>query len=312
MASRLVEAPMAAGSESLPPSLSIAPLESQLRTDGQIQRLGVPLSWQFLFIEEGRGWVVFDGTQRCFQAGTLICVPPSAMCKIGLAPGTRGMAITIDEVMFRSDVLKVLPGNQRRDSSFWSKYYSLRVLDHSPGPDKRVERQNICRELELLARYLGRGGDPAIMGSALVILFNGLPRHSDYDVERNMLPSDDLSKGNIVIAFRTLLEEHFTDRLKVADYARLLGVTPRTLLRACRTMTGRTAVAVIHDRLIVEATRLLRHSSRSISEISYSLGFEDVSYFSRFIKAHAGQCPVEFRRHSLCRTPKAAARPLLS
>ena len=281
-----------------PAKLYIGTFDRRLQIDGLFQQLSSPLDWQFLFIAEGNGRIAFDGVEHSFEAGALICVPPTAICDISLKPGSRGMIIVIDEVIFRSDILKVLPGNQRRDSSFWSKYYSLRILDHSTGPDRLADRQDTCREVELLARYLGRGGDPAIMGAALVILFGGLSRQAAHACEEDILPTDELSKGNIVIAFRTLVEQHFTDRLKVADYARMLGVTPRTLLRACRAMTGRTAVAIIHDRLIVEATRMLHHSSRSISDISYSLGFDDVSYFSRFIKVQTGQCPVEFRRSS--------------
>ncbi len=274
----------------------IAPLDEVFTADGQSRRFQSPLDWHFLFVEAGSGAISIDRTETCFEAGSLICIPPSATCNIALDRGIRGTAVVIDEVMFRSHILSVLPGNQKRDSSFWRKYYSLRVLNHSPGSQNCDVRRNICDELETLARHLGKGGDPAIIGSALVILFGGLQKQPMQDDHAEMTATEALAKSNLVIAFRTLVEQHFAERLKVGDYARLLGVTPRTLLRACQAMTGQKVVAVIHDRLMLEATRLLRHSNQSISEISYSLGFEDTGYFSRFIKAHAGHCPIEVRR----------------
>lgn len=274
----------------------IAPLDHVLTADGEARRFQSPLDWHFLFVEEGSGMVSIDRTETGFQAGSLLCMPPSATCSIAMDRGIRGTAVVVDEVMFRSHILSVLPGNQKRDSSFWSQYYSVRVLNHSSGSHNGDARRNICAELESLARYLGKGGDPAIIGSALVILFGGLQKQPMPDDNSEMTATEALAKSNLVIAFRTLVEQHFAERLKVGDYARLLGVTPRTLLRACQAMTGQKVVAVIHDRLMLEATRLLRHSNQSISEISYSLGFEDAGYFSRFIKTHAGHCPIEVRR----------------
>ena len=274
----------------------IASLDDVLQADGQSRHFQSPLNWHFLFVEAGNGLISIDRTEIRFQAGALICIPPSAACQITPEYGIRGTAVVIDEVLFRSHILSVLPGNQKRDSSFWSKYYSLRVLDHSPGPENSAARRSVCDELDTLARYLGKGGDPAIIGSALVILFGGLQKPPMQGDNAEMPPAEALMKSNLVIAFRTLVEQHFADRLKVADYARLLGVTPRTLLRACQAMTGQKVVSVIHDRLMLEAMRLLRHSNQSISEISYSLGFEDAGYFSRFIKTHAGRCPIDVRR----------------
>jgi AraC-like DNA-binding protein len=48
-------------------------------------------------------------------------------------------------------------------------------------------------------------------------------------------------------------------------------------------------------RRILEAKRLLLHSELTIAEIGYELGFEDPSYFSRFIRWELKTTPAELR-----------------
>ena len=50
---------------------------------------------------------------------------------------------------------------------------------------------------------------------------------------------------------------------------------------------------------MIEAQRLLTHTSQSIKEIGFQLGFEDPSYFVRFFRKHTGQTPVAFREQLL-------------
>ncbi len=53
---------------------------------------------------------------------------------------------------------------------------------------------------------------------------------------------------------------------------------------------------MIHQRLILEAKRLLLHSTISAKEVAYSLNFNDPSYFSRFFKTNTGFSPEGFRK----------------
>ena len=66
--------------------------------------------------------------------------------------------------------------------------------------------------------------------------------------------------------------------------------------RACNAVLGRTPLAIVHDRILLEAKRELLYSVHTVSQISYGLGFAEPGYFCRFFKHHAGQSPMEFRR----------------
>jgi AraC family transcriptional regulator, transcriptional activator of pobA len=98
-----------------------------------------------------------------------------------------------------------------------------------------------------------------------------------------------------VARFQALLEEHFRQLHLVAEYARLLALTPGHLNHLAKAATGQTASALFDARLVLEAKRLLAHSDATVDQIARDLGFRDASYFGRHFRRHVGQPPGAFR-----------------
>lgn len=101
--------------------------------------------------------------------------------------------------------------------------------------------------------------------------------------------------SGMLLNFRSLLEEKFRTTTAVSAYARLLGVTAGHLNDTVSSQTGRPAGALIRERILLEARRLLFHSELQIAEIAYHLGFDDPSYFARFFRREDGRPPGDFR-----------------
>lgn len=97
------------------------------------------------------------------------------------------------------------------------------------------------------------------------------------------------------VKFRQLLEHHFRDMHTVQEYSEALNVSSKTLTTSVKASAHSTPLALINDRLVLEAKRLLKFSSMKVKEIAYYLGFEDPSYFIKFFKRRTGQLPAEFR-----------------
>ncbi|KMQ63077.1 hypothetical protein ACM46_14145 [Chryseobacterium angstadtii] len=111
------------------------------------------------------------------------------------------------------------------------------------------------------------------------------------------LPQRDLSANEtLVFRFRKLITTQIQNLHSVKDYADLLNVSPNHLNKSIKKTTGKTASEIINESLLMEAKALLSQPHLSVSEIAFSLGVEDVSYFSRFFRKHSGISPSDYRK----------------
>jgi len=112
--------------------------------------------------------------------------------------------------------------------------------------------------------------------------------------------------GVVASKFHSILTSYFQENklkelgLPTVNYmAEMLNVSSRYLSDLLKQETGKTALELIHLYLISEAKNLLTEGKMNISEISFSLGFENLTYFSRLFKKEVGISPNKFRDHLL-------------
>ena len=79
-------------------------------------------------------------------------------------------------------------------------------------------------------------------------------------------------------------------------YARALAISAQRLNRICRDFSGKTAIELAHERVMLEAQRHLVYSAAPVEAIAYDLGFKDPGYFCRFFKRRSGLSPGGYRR----------------
>lgn len=99
----------------------------------------------------------------------------------------------------------------------------------------------------------------------------------------------------LVRAFNFLVETHFRTRHDVAAYADLLHKSPKTLANVFLEHHTRTPLQAIHDRILLEARRLLTYTDKPVKEIAGELGFADLQAFSRFFRGKEGVAPTVYR-----------------
>jgi len=98
-----------------------------------------------------------------------------------------------------------------------------------------------------------------------------------------------------VNAFYELVNKNLVSLKKVSEYARLLAISCGTLNALIKKVSGFTARHYVQQQIILEAKRQILWEGKSLKEIAYSLGFVDISHFSRFFKNVAGINFSDFR-----------------
>ena len=104
---------------------------------------------------------------------------------------------------------------------------------------------------------------------------------------------------DIIRKFNVLVDTHFKEKRHVKDYAELLFKSPKTLSNLFGIYNQLSPQQVIHNRLILEAKRLLHYTNMPVTEVGFELGYEDPAYFSRFFRKHTGKSPSEYKNIEL-------------
>ncbi len=102
---------------------------------------------------------------------------------------------------------------------------------------------------------------------------------------------------DLVRQYNLLVEQHFKDWHQVQDYANELNKSPKTLSNLFSKFSPKSPLKIIHERLILEAKRLLIYTDYTIKEIAYELGFQEVPPFNRLFKKIATETPSDFRKN---------------
>ncbi len=108
--------------------------------------------------------------------------------------------------------------------------------------------------------------------------------------------TDSLSRYHILTKeFKLLLERDFILIKQPSDYASALNISTAYLNECVRNATGLPVSHHIHQRIILEAKRLLFYSDKSVKEIATELGYDDYPYFCRIFARITGTTALAFR-----------------
>ncbi|MCA1802739.1 MAG: AraC family transcriptional regulator [Rhodothermaceae bacterium] len=100
--------------------------------------------------------------------------------------------------------------------------------------------------------------------------------------------ADKQSDIDLVRVFNVLVEEHFRTKKTVGEYAALMYKSPKTITNVFSKYSEESPLQVIHNRVIMEAKRMLLYTDKPAREIGYELGYSDPAQFSKLFKNHTG------------------------
>lgn len=92
------------------------------------------------------------------------------------------------------------------------------------------------------------------------------------------------------------IKNHLHNRLKIKEIADIVGVSSTYLLCIFKDKLGVSPKQYISNLKLHTAKKFLTESNLSITEISNSVGFNDVLVFSRFFSSKEGVAPTEYRK----------------
>ena len=120
-----------------------------------------------------------------------------------------------------------------------------------------------------------------------------------------------LASGHALVSQLTArIEAAFPRVPPVAELARALCVSERTLARHVRQATGRTPLAFIQGIRLQRARTLLHNSRMSVDQVAAHVGYQDATALRRLMRKTTGATPARFRAQRDVEAPAAPRLPV--
>lgn len=105
---------------------------------------------------------------------------------------------------------------------------------------------------------------------------------------------------------KAYIDEHLQEDISLDRLAELASLTPQYISKQFREVLQVSFIEYLTGARMEKACELLRGSSRSVTDISAQVGFQNVQYFCSKFKAAFGVTPIQYRK-SFKAPPEAAA-----
>ncbi len=103
------------------------------------------------------------------------------------------------------------------------------------------------------------------------------------------------SNSRRILKVQEAISRDYAKPIYLGDMASLAGMTPTAFSRFFKLRTGRTLSEYIIDVRIGHAARALVDTTKTIAEVCYECGFNNISNFNRIFKRKKGCTPKVFR-----------------
>lgn len=99
-----------------------------------------------------------------------------------------------------------------------------------------------------------------------------------------------------ILPVQEYLHEHFSRHISIEELAQRAGMSTRNFTRRFRQATGEPPITYLHKLRINCARQLLETDFKSVQQVCYEVGYEDIPFFRKIFKRYTGLAPKEYRR----------------
>ena len=238
---------------------------------------------QFQLLEKGNASATIDGAVREVHAPAIVMIAPGSIHGFRYARHSAGHQVTIPTGVLR----QALQGAGMLQAQLAQSF----VIDAATLAGDAAQCVRLFEALAAEFRAAHPGRAQALQAQATLIALWFLRHRGAGAAAQRPAPMRD----TLVQRLLHLVEEHYREHRPLAFYAGALRVTPDHLSRSCRSVTGQSALDLVHGRMLLEARRLLAYTPMPVAQIASALGYEDPAYFAKFFARSVGEPPSSYR-----------------
>jgi AraC-like DNA-binding protein len=241
-----------------------------------------------IYVIAGRYRHTVDFKTYDCAAGSLLTLQPGQVHRFGNLVGWKGWLL-----IFRSDLVQPKDAGLRVDElELFGQVEGLPTHLKVAGPVQKAVTESVERMASDTSLPAAPPALNALLRSELQALLTRLHLARPGSAQDERIEPVVLKRFR---RYRTALERGYRRWHSVASYARHLGCSQKSLSRATLEVADMSAKALLTQRIVLEAKRLLAHSVLPVAVISDELGFDEATNFVKFFRRETRITPGTFR-----------------
>ncbi|MGC4231846.1 MAG: AraC family transcriptional regulator [Niabella sp.] len=275
------------------PQLAILDLKNHIATNQcQVSKPHIHSFYQVIWFKQGKGKHSVDFNEYDVFTNAIFFIAPNQVHYFDKNPDYEGVLIHFNEAFLVKN---------ENEMEFFLKYNLFNNPYQQPsccigtGIDEILDEYilQLKQELENNEAF---GKELLLRNYLKNFLIQIQRRKIEFEKSSGHLPQLLDEKRLQLVKFINLINENYKKGLTIAEYARLLHISSRSLSDLTSQLLSKTPSRMVQERIILEAQRILLYSNLNINQVGYRLGFDDISYFVKYFKKHTGISPSEFRK----------------
>ncbi|ABR49661.1 response regulator receiver protein [Alkaliphilus metalliredigens QYMF] len=126
------------------------------------------------------------------------------------------------------------------------------------------------------------------------ILAESHQNQGDVQNTTTLAPEDHVIKGA-----KEYIEDNYSEKIQLKDVANHVGLSPTYFSKFFKRKTQMNFSIYLNMARIEKAKELMRETTLTLNEISYRVGYEDLSYFSIVFQKYEASTPSDYRRRDM-------------
>ncbi len=235
--------------------------------------------FEIMFFLHGGGKNLIDFVDYEVKSNACYLIYPGQIHLLNRAPGSHGYVI-----QFQISAIASLPLQRLLQEQAWSGLGAVFFEEHEPSMHNAMQIVELiggCAQSKSLYR---RESQQHLLQALLFDLF------SVRSTKTEVKPLD-----FDFYLFLQLIDVHFKGNQNVGFYLERLHISEKKLAVLSQKYLGLSPLQIIHQRILLEAKRLLVTGQQPHKEIAYDLGFDSPGSFSAFMKKKTGHTASEIQ-----------------
>ena len=239
---------------------------------------------QLLWLEQGEALLQLDDWKGQLVAGVVLIVPQHCIHGFQFSTDAQGIVITLAYPLLE---------NLGTDLSISLQSESAARIFLLEENEEQSLIETMLRKL-MMEYQRQQGFRRELIESSLTVVLACLMQQAQSTQPRT--GEHPKRARRYLSEFTNLIEQDYMHHHQLMFYATKVGISTAHLNAVCREFVQRSALDLIHARIMLEAKRNLVYTNLTIKTVAEMLGFADPAYFTRFFKRQAGLSPKEFRQ----------------